>query len=178
MVIQYSPAKGRIGTVSHAANRYQFSAVTIDRDGALERVTDRATWLSSDEKVARLSSAGRDFALFLPVAPGTANAIVRFAGMEATASMVVVESALLESYPRLNLISPGSRPQAVLREGSATSQSRNVTSEASWTSSDPRVATIDATGAVTRVGIGTTLITATFNGLADWFWLSVGPPFP
>lgn len=170
--IQYAIPKGRIGTAANGANRYSFSAITVDGDGAFEVVTSRASWLSSDDNVARPDAAG----VFVPVGPGRADAIVRFAGMEATAPMVVVESALLDSYPRLNVVSPGTSPRAWLREGPFTSQSRNVTSSASWTSSDPRVATISAAGAVTAgSGIGTTLITATFNGLTDWYWLSIGP---
>jgi hypothetical protein len=176
LLIQYLQSRGRIGTSTSAGNRYEFNAVTVDRDGVFERVTNRATWLSSNENVARPGGASNFSVVFLPVGPGTANAIVRFAGMEATAPMVVVESALLDVYPRLNLVSPGTTPQAVFREGSLGSQSRNVNSSASWDSSDTRIATVSATGQVTRVGIGTTIITATFNGFSDWFWISFGPP--
>jgi hypothetical protein len=176
--IQYALPQGRIGTATHASSRYEFVAMTIDRDGAFEMVTDRANWISSNERVARLSGSGGQRALFLPVEPGTANAIVRFAGMEVSAPMVVVESALLDSYPRLDLVSPGTSPRAFLRQGSSTSQVLNVTNVASWSSSDTGVATVSAAGAVTGVGFGTTVITATFEGLTDWYWLSFGPQFP
>ena len=171
LLIQYAQPRGRIATTG-AQNRYDFRALTVDSDGVFDVVTGRATWLSSNDGVARLNGAGA----FLPTGPGAAAAVVRFAGMEATAQMLVVEPAVLNAYPRLDFTTLGTRPQAVFREG--PSQSRNVTSSMSWSSSDARVATINATGQITTVGIGTTVITGTFNDVGNWYWLSFGPPNP
>jgi hypothetical protein len=168
LLLLYAEAKGRIAS---PGGQYSFTAVTVDSDGAYENVNDRATWLSSDDDVMRHTARG----VYRPFGTGTAQAIVRFEGFEANAPMVPVATALLEQYPRLNVVLPGTRPQAWLREGPATNQTRQVTDQASWSSSDHRVATIAANGAVTTVGIGTTLITVTYNGLTDWYWMSVGP---
>jgi hypothetical protein len=175
-MIRYTRPQGRVAASGNTGNQYYFSAITVDSDGAFETVTDRATWSSSNESVAR-PLPPRNEASFVAVGPGTANAIVRFAGLEAVAPMVFVDPALLNAYPRLDLID-GRPVQAWFREGSATNQVRNVSSSTSWSSSDTRVATISASGAITWVGVGTTVISGTFNGHTDWYWLSVGPPFP
>ena len=41
---------------------------------------------------------------------------------------------------------------------------RDVTRLAEWRSSNPEVATVSATGVLTEVGVGTTAITATYQG--------------
>jgi hypothetical protein len=50
---------------------------------------------------------------------------------------------------------------------------QDISAEVVWTSSDPGVATIDANGLATAVTPGTTQITATQDGVFDFFFLTV-----
>lgn len=172
LLLLYSEPRGRVAAAGGTQNQYSFSAVTVDNDGAYQFVDDRVTWLSTDDSVMQHTSRGT----YVAVGPGTAQAIARYEGFEASAPMMAVNRGLLDDvYPRLNVVSPGTRPQAWVRRGPASNQSTQVTSQASWSSSDPRVATVGSTGVVTTLGVGTTLITVSFDGLTDWYWLSVAP---
>src|SRR5205085_1188311 len=44
---------------------------------------------------------------------------------------------------------------------------QNITSQVTWSSATPTVATIDATGKATGVGVGTSVITASLNGITS-----------
>ncbi|WP_127495691.1 Ig-like domain-containing protein [Paenibacillus glycanilyticus] len=56
--------------------------------------------------------------------------------------------------------------QSVLRVIHPDGSNQVLTSQASFTSSDPAVATVDSAGLVTGIGAGTATITATYNGQA------------
>ncbi|XEC95851.1 LamG-like jellyroll fold domain-containing protein [Paenibacillus tarimensis] len=56
--------------------------------------------------------------------------------------------------------------QSILRVIHPDRSSQDLTSQASFTSSDPAVATVDSAGLVTGIGVGTATITATYNGQA------------
>lgn len=155
-------------------------AYTIDADGAYERVSDRATWASTDDGIARPLAANATITKgFIAVAPGNASVIARFQGLEATAPMLVVDSVLLSTRPNIelswsgqNVVGSVSSARVLFRASSGSNQ--DATSSASWTSSNSDVATVDR-GVIRAVGSGTTIITASFEGLFDWFWFSVIP---
>lgn len=182
MYIAYAAPKGRTSPgTNNVINGYSFIAYTIDRDGAYERVTDRATWSSSDDGIARpvtgVTTAGTK--TFLAVSPGDASVIARFQGLEATAPMLVVDTAIVTITPRIDLAAAGpsvvgnpNSARAFLRPSSGSQ--RDVTNSASWSSSNPDVATVDR-GEIRAISSGTTIITANFEGLVDWFWFSVIP---
>lgn len=58
----------------------------------------------------------------------------------------------------------------------ADGTSDDVTSQATWTSSDDAVATVDAAGIVTAVTEGTCTITAEFGGVSDTSAITVTNP--
>lgn len=105
--------------------------------------------------------------------------IARFQGLEATAPMLIVDTAIVTMTPRIDLTAAGpsvvgnlSSARAVVRPSSGSQQ--DVTNSARWSSSNPDVATVDR-GAIRAISSGTTIITANFDGLVDWFWFSVIP---
>ena len=166
------PARGRVTPGTNNA----FSVTAIDSDGVYQVVTSRSTWTSSNESVARPTAPGA----FVAGAPGTAWVTASYEGFQATAPLAVVESQSLQVFPRLfvNPVGPGATgltasAQALLRLTNSNSQ--NVTNSTSWASSDPNIATVDANGRITGRGPGTALITATYQDLSDWFWVSIGP---
>jgi len=180
--VAFAAPKGRAAPGTNSViNGYSFIAYTIDRDGAYERVSDRAAWSSSDDGIARpqtgVTTAGTK--TFLAVSPGAASVTARFAGLEAIAPMLIVDNAIVTATPRIdltwsgqNVVGSASSARAFFRPPTGSQQ--DVTSSASWTSSNPEVATIDR-GGIRAISSGTTLITANFEGLVDWFWLSVIP---
>jgi len=179
LYLAYAAPKGRAAPGSNSViNGYSFIAYTLDADGAYENVSNRAAWLSSDEGIVRpLTTVSSTITKsFLAVSPGSASVIARFQGLEATAPMLIVESAVLSATPRVDLTWTGQNSVGTVSSARAFFRTPNqdVTGFASWTSSNPEVATVDR-GTIRAVGSGTTIITANIEGLVDWFWFSVVP---
>jgi hypothetical protein len=145
----------------------------INSDGAYESVTSRASWLSSNTAVATVSNGTARGA-----GAGAADIIATYQGLTATARVVVINSAV--PVPWLDI-----RTFSVPETGRTTSATasyfvqnqsngRDVTTEATWTSSDPSVFTVEA-GRVTGRGPGTAELIATYNGVQARRYGSVPP---
>ena len=178
LYLAYAAPRGRAALGNNTASGYSFIAYTVDADGVYERVSERATWSSSDEGIVRpvapaINAITRNF---VAVSPGHANVIARFQGLEATAPMLIVESAILSATPRIDLTWSGQNTVGTTSSARALfrTPTQDVTGFASWTSSNPEVATVDR-GTIRAIGSGTTIITANIEGLVDWFWFSVVP---
>lgn len=120
---------------------------------------DSLTWTSSDEAVASVES-GRVTAK----AAGTAR-ITASAGEESVSCTVTVKEPPPVSRPELALnhtdftIRPGD-PTPVQMKVRIKGTKEAYTGEVVWASQDPSVVTVSETGAVEKVGRGTTVITA------------------
>jgi len=164
-------ARGRVNINSSAS----YQAFIVNADGAFENVSGLATFESSDTGIARSNSR----ASFIGVAAGIATITARHAGLTASVPMVVVDPRIV-IFPRLsiNVTGPsriGGQAQTAAGLQRSASQNEDVTSLVTWRSENPNVATIAQNGVITGVGIGTTMITATYDGLTDWYWLSINP---
>ena len=145
----------------------QYAAVAHFNDGSSFDVTSQSDWFSSDQSVAPVNSSG----LATGVGPGFANIGARFEFKGVTANdladLTVIGSGsevdqLIVSPPKTNAL-PGQERQytatIVFEDGS----SADVTEDATWTSGDPAIASVEAdTGFATAISAGTTEITATF----------------
>jgi hypothetical protein len=165
-------AKGRVNIGSSAG----YQAFIVNADGAFENVSGSATFESSDAGIARSNSR----TTFIGVAAGIATITARHTGLTASVPIVVVDPRIV-IFPRLsiNVTGPttvGGRGQtAAGLQRSASTPSENVSSMVAWRSENPAVATIDQNGIITGAGIGTTMISASYEGLTDWYWLSINP---
>jgi uncharacterized protein YjdB len=133
------------------------AAMATPRDVGGAVLTGRVVaWSSSNRDVATVDATGAVIA----VAPGTASIIATTEGISGQATLVVVRPVASVTVAL----------QATLIEGQstiATSESRDATNvvltgrSVTWSSSDPAVATVDASGTVTAVGKGAAEIIAT-----------------
>jgi hypothetical protein len=133
----------------------------ISSEGAYESVNSRATWFSSNTSVATVTNGSAR-----AVALGTADVVASYQGLTATAPIIV--QGVGRQYPFLDISfsvpEPGRTTRATVRYSQTpASSSRDVTAEATWTSSDPNVFTVEA-GQVTGRGPGTAMLTATYGG--------------
>lgn len=125
---------------------------------------DELIWSSSDEAVASVVD-GRVTAK----AAGTAR-ITASAGEESVSCTVTVKEPPPPSRPDLALnhadftISP-QNPEPVQMKVRIKGTKEAYTGEVVWTSQDPAVATVSETGLVERAGRGTTVVTASAEGL-------------
>ena len=158
-----------------------FTALRFDEDLIYADVGRQTTWISSNPSVATVSTSSPSSSggLVIVRAAGTVEIRAVYEGF--------TDSVILESVPRTSPTSPdvvidikatpsraGLRAAARLRFIESSTTSRDVTPDATWTSSDVNVATVER-GMVTAIGTGSTTITASFQGLTTWYRFSVYP---
>jgi len=139
----------------------QFTATALDSAG--RPLADRvATWTSSDDAVARVSSTG----LATGVRPGTARVAVAVGGRSASRTLTVLArpvAAVALAAPRTTL-AVGETAQLTTR---LTDAGGNVLADRAvrYESDAPAVATVSATGLVTAVAPGAATVAATSEGV-------------
>lgn len=132
--------------------------------------TPSASWSTSDGGVASVSGSG----LVTAVAPGTAVITATADGRtgQATVTVTPVPVASVAASVSDSSLFPGDTltAMATVRDAADNVLTRAVT----WSSGTPTVASIDAaTGRITAVAPGTTVITATSEGRSGSFTLTV-----
>ncbi|MBV7414186.1 Ig-like domain-containing protein [Aeromonas sp. sif2433] len=142
----------------------QLTASGAYSDGTSADVTANVQWSSSDPAIATVSLTG----LVTAVAPGTATITGTLDGQSATLSVTVTNATLNAggltiTVPPMTLAA-GLTGQLAANGSYSDGSSVNVTPSVSWTSNDPAVATVDASGLVTGVATGTATITGTLDG--------------
>lgn len=151
---------------------------TIEGSTSKKDITATAAWTSSDEDVAQVVKG-----LVTPKETGTATITATYEGAVAT-----VEIAASYPYTKLALepVKSGTyllgdsesnlKINAKLTGGEAKDKVTDVTSLATWTSSNSSVLTVES-GQITLVGKGTATITAKYQGQTGTFKAAVELPY-
>lgn len=140
-------------------------------DGAQETVTDQVDWGSSNEFVLRASATdvGR---LVTFGSEGSADITARFGAVEATGSYNVGAACVTYIQVSSGVGRIGDTPVQLTATGYWSDERReDVTSSATWTSSDPSIVAVDASGLATRVTDGEVVITAQSGTVSGSFFL-------
>jgi hypothetical protein len=141
----------------------KFNAVATFSDSTTQDVSSNSTWQSSDATVATVNFQG----VASGVKSGPATITATFGGQSGSA-MLTVSTATLVSIavtPAQTVLAPASTVgfQAI---GTYSDQStQNLTGLATWTTSDPSVVAVVATGLATGQSAGTATITATYQSI-------------
>lgn len=150
-------------------SRASLTAVTADAAG---RSLDGRTvlWASSNAAVATVDAAG----VISAVAPGTATISATSEGVSGSASVSVAVPAIatVTLQPRGATVQRGATLQlssTITDVSGAQVTNRPLT----WTSSNPGVAVVSATGLVTGVASGAASVVASLDGKADTASISV-----
>jgi hypothetical protein len=147
----------------------QYTATLILSNGTTRNVTGQAAWTSSNPMVASIGRAGRA----ATVSSGSTTIGVAYMGLTASTTLTVTDAVVtsIQLTPIAPAMPVGSSTQfnatAILSDGTT----RNVTMQATFTSSAPSVVGI-ATGRMnhgraTAVAAGSATITATYMGFQD-----------
>jgi uncharacterized protein YjdB len=144
--------------------------------GVAVDVTGLAAYESDNTSVARVSGDG----LVTGVGAGTANITVTYGGQTAVVPVTVVNRApVLESVSvvpaRVDLAAGETRQLAVTAHYSDGS-TRDVTSQAGYSSGDVSVATVNSSGLVTGKAQGSTTITVSYQGKTATVPVTVAAP--
>jgi uncharacterized protein YjdB len=160
-------------TASVAAGKTeQFTATGTYNNGTTQNLTSSVTWSSSASSVATVSSGG----LATSVVQGTAT-ITATSGTVSGSATLTVTAAVLTSIsvtPTSASVATGATQQFTATGTYSNGTTQNLTTTASWTSSNTSVATIKVhTGLATGVTAGTATITATSGAIHGTATLTV-----
>ncbi len=144
----------------------QFTATGKYADGTTQNITSSVTWASSAPTVAAINPAG----LAVAVAPGTTTISATLGTISGTATLTVTNPIVSIAVTPAN----PSIPVGINYQFTATATffdktTGDITSTATWTSSDPTVATVSSQtptqGLATSIKAGTTTIQASSGGV-------------
>ena len=145
-----------------------FTADGIFSDSSTQNITHDVLWASSNTAAATISNTSGSIGVATGVAPGGPTTISAALGGVSGSAPLTVSSATLKSItvtPATAGLALGSTLplQAVGTFSDGTTQ--NLDTVATWSSSDPAVATVDVSGAVTGVANGSVTVTCQVNGI-------------
>jgi hypothetical protein len=140
----------------------QFTATGTFSDGTVVDVTDTAGWYSSNTVVATILLAG---GLATGVTIGTSTITAMMNGITQTVTLSVVAAGPTLSYITVtpavpNSLTVGGTQQFMATGTYSDGSTQNLTSQVTWESANPGVATINSAGLASAVAAGTTVITA------------------
>ena len=143
-------------------------SVVYDPEDTTDDTT--VTWSSDNEKVATVDQTG----LVTAVADGTANIKAKVGTLEATYAITVQEVKLngITIKDATTIHRGETETLEVTYDPENTTDDKTV----EWTTTDPAVATVDGSGPVTAVGIGSANITATVGNHTDVCVVTVDAP--
>ncbi len=153
--IQLSPASAPIA----AGNTQQFTATGSYSDGSTKDITSTAIWISSNPAVATVVPGG----LATGVSSGTATITATVGTVQGSASLTVITATLqsIQLSPASASIAAGNTQQFTATGSYSDRSTKDITSIAIWTSSNPAVTTVAPGGLAIGVSSGTATITAT-----------------
>jgi uncharacterized protein YjdB len=153
----------------------QFTAMASYGDGSSKDATASAVWISSDPTVASVQSTGQtNPGLATGLTAGTVNITASYGGVNGTTTLTVTGTAPVVTSialaPTAVTIDVGGTTQFTALAGYSDGSSKNVTALATWTSTDPTIASIQSTGQTnpglaTGVAPGNVNITASYGGV-------------
>ncbi len=153
----------------------QFIATATYSDSTTANVTTLATWTSSNPTIAKITPGGLASAL----AAGSATITATLSGVSGSASLTVPPPAKtltsIAVTPATASIVAKATQQFIATAFYSDHTTADVTATATWTSSNPAVATVDAAGLATGVAAGTATVTATLTGVEGGAALTVTP---
>ncbi len=157
--IAVSPATASIATGA----TQQFTATATYSNGTTGDVTTSATWVSNDQTVAAINSAG----LATGNLSGSSTITATLSAHSGSAILKVVAPTLISITvtPSNPSLANGNTEQFTATANYSSNTTANVTSSVTWSSSNTSVAMISAGGLATGQGGGKTTISAALNGV-------------
>ncbi len=166
-----SPAQVPVGVA------LQYTATGKFADQSTQDLTTNVTWASSQPQIATIGNTSGQQGLATGVAPGQTSITAVFASVVSTppATLTVTNATLVSIAvaPSNPVVAHGTAQQFTAAGTFSDGSVINLTSQVAWTSSDATVATIGNAGLANTANAGTTIITATFNGIQGTTILTV-----
>ncbi|MGA2021779.1 MAG: Ig-like domain-containing protein [Candidatus Sulfotelmatobacter sp.] len=158
----------------------QFMATGTYTDGSTQDVTSVVTWGSSAATVAVISNSVGSYGLATSSGQGTAT-ITATSGSITSSTTITVGEANVTSIavtPSSISILLGAAEQFTATATYSDGSTQDITQSATWTSSNPTVATVSSTGLAMSMLAGTTSISASSDSATGTAVLTVNAPVP
>jgi trimeric autotransporter adhesin len=143
----------------------QLTAIANYSDGTTKDVTSSVAWSASNAVIASISNVG----LVTSVTAGQANVSATMAGVSATDAVTVTGAqpsvVSITLQPATLSLIVGQTQQLTAIANFSDGSTKDVTSAATWSSSNAVVAAISNGGLVTSVAAGQAYISATLTGI-------------
>lgn len=154
----------------------QFTATGNYSDGSQQNLTNSVSWTSSSTSVATISGTG----VASTVGTGTSTIQASSGAVSGSAVLTVTPPSLLSIavFPANPSMVNGATQQFTATGNYSDGTQQNLTSSATWSSSNTAVATISNAGLATGLGIGTTSIQATSGSISNFTSLTVTAQLP
>ncbi len=152
----------------------QYTATATYTDATTQDVTGSAAWSSSTLSVATISSSG----LATGILQGTTTIAAQSNGITGSTTLTVTPLlapilTLIVVTPSLTSVAKGNTQQFTATGTYSDGSMQNLTSQATWQSSVPAVATINNQGLATSISGGNTQVWATYGSISGVSALSV-----
>ncbi len=140
-------------------------ATGIYSDGSTRNLTKKVTWSSSDASVSVDDSVKKGRITGVSAGSATITADYGLVSSTATASVSAATLSTIEISPVISSASAGVSTQFYATAINNDSSHDDITSFVSWSSSDNNIASIYSSGLLTRHGVGSVTITATYSSV-------------
>ena len=149
----------------------QFRAIASLADGTTQDVTAAVTWSTLQPNIAATSGGGFVNAL----QTGSTTVSAQGTGFSGSASVNVSQPMSLSIVPSSVSMVIGSYRQlrAIATMGDGSTQ--DVSSLATWTSTQPGIVTVSGTGSINGAQVGSTSVSAQYSGQTAWASITVMP---
>ncbi|NVB81389.1 MAG: hypothetical protein HOV81_23535 [Kofleriaceae bacterium] len=149
----------------------QLTATATFDDGMTMDVTTMATWMSGSTTIATVDNAGT----VTSVAKGTGMITATLSGKSGSATVTVTDAALtsIDVTPANPMLSDGQTQQMTATGHFTDDTTQNITASVTWASATTAKATVSATGLVTAVDPGTSVISASMGSITGMTTVTV-----
>jgi uncharacterized protein YjdB len=153
----------------------QFKAIGTFANGDTQDLSSAVTWTSSSSSIATISNASGSIGLATGIQPGNVTISAVFGGQVGTASLTITNATLnsIAVTPSSAAINAGSSQVFTAKGTFSDGSVIDISSQVSWDSSNPSVATISSNGVASGVSAGTSTIAGSKNGVTGTTILSV-----
>ncbi|QXB55575.1 Ig-like domain-containing protein [Aeromonas sp. FDAARGOS 1415] len=143
----------------------QYLAIATYSDNSTSDITDLATWSSADPSVATVNEKGLVKALKLSSTQISAS----YAGVTSNTSTLTITDAIttkISVIPPTTRLAKGLTLQLQAIATFSDDSTRDVSTQATWQSSNPTALSVDPKGKITALELGDATVTATLQGVS------------
>ena len=164
--------------------KVQLTATGSFSDGTNENLTRYVSWTSADKSIAHVSNALKGAGLVTALGQGSTAISAQLGGVKGSANVTVTAATLssIAVTPANPSIAANSTVQLTATGTYSDHTTQDLTTQASWTSSNDTVAQVsnvtNSQGLVTGLTPGSASISATVNGVHGQTSVSVTAPVP